>query len=181
MNYSAVPALNASLDGCMITVSDNRKTLSDLNRCKAIECPSTTLKVILVGGDAMSSKLWIGLLLCASLCVASSPAPAQQGGFGHIGPSTGEVVGILVGTAAVIGLVVYLVIPKQKTIEGCVESGEGGMRLTDDKDKRTYALVTDKISLQPGRRVSLKGKKSKDKSGTHQFGVRKLVKDQGTC
>jgi hypothetical protein len=43
----------------------------------------------------MSSKLWIGLLVCASLCVASSPAPAQQGGFGHIGPSTGEVVGIL--------------------------------------------------------------------------------------
>jgi hypothetical protein len=128
----------------------------------------------------MSSKLWIGLLLCASLCAASSPAPAQQT-FGHIGPSTGEVVGILVGTAAVIGLVVYLVIPKQKTIEGCVQSGEGGMRLTDDRDKHTYALVTDKVSLQPGRWVSLKGKKNKDKSGTRQFGVRKLVKDQGTC
>ena len=89
--------------------------------------------------------------------------------------------GILVGTAAVIGLVVYLVIPKQKTIEGCVQSGEGGMRLTDDKDKHTYALVTGKVSLQPGRRVSLKGKKNRDKSGARQFGVRKLVKDQGTC
>jgi len=129
----------------------------------------------------MSSKLWIGLLLCSSLCVASSPASAQQGGFGHIGPSTGEVVGILVGTAAVLGLVVYLVIPKQKTVEGCVESGDGGMRLTDGKDKHTYALVTDKVSLQPGRRLTLKGKKSKGKSGTRQFGVRKLVKDQGTC
>ena len=107
----------------------------------------------------MSSKLSIGLLLCASLCVASSPAPAQQG-FGHIGPSTGEVVGILVGTAAVVGLVVYLVIPKQKTIHGCVESGDGGMRLTDDKDKHTYALVTDKVSLQPGRRVTLNGPKA---------------------
>ena len=128
----------------------------------------------------MSSKLWIGLLLCSSLCVASSPASAQQGGFGHIGPSTGEVVGILVGTAAVLGLVVYLVIPKQKTVEGCVESGDGGMRLTDGKDKHTYALVTDKVSLQPGPRVTLKGKKSKGKSGTLQFGARKLVKDQGT-
>jgi hypothetical protein len=128
----------------------------------------------------MSGKLWIGILLCTSLCVSSSPAPAQQG-FGHIGPSNGEIVGILVGTAAALGLIVYLVIPKQKTIEGCVESGEGGMRLTDDKDKHTYALVTDKVSLQPGRRLTLKGKKSKGKSGTRQFGVRKLVNDQGSC
>jgi hypothetical protein len=58
--------------------------------------------------------------------------------------------------------------------------GQGGMRLTDDKDEHTYALVADKVSLQPGRRVTLKGKKSKGKSGTLQFGVRKLVKDQGT-
>lgn len=129
----------------------------------------------------MSSKLGIGLLLCTSLCVASIPASAQQSGFGHIGPSTGQVVGILVGTAAVLGLVVYLVIPKQKTIQGCVESGAGGMRLMDDKDKRTYALITDKVSLQPGRRVTLKGKKGKDEAGTREFGVRKLVKDQGTC
>jgi hypothetical protein len=56
-----------------------------------------------------------------------------------------------------------------------------GNRLTDDKDKRTYVLGTDKISLQAGERVTIKGKKSKDKSGTLQFDVRKLVKSEGSC
>jgi hypothetical protein len=42
-------------------------------------------------------------------------------------------VGAVVGAAAVIGIVVYLVIPKQKTIEGCLDSQDGGLRLTGDK------------------------------------------------
>jgi hypothetical protein len=128
----------------------------------------------------MSQRIWGPVLLIAALCLTSAAANAQTG-LGGIGPSKGEIVGIAVGAAAGIALVVYLVIPKQKTIEGCVESADGGMRLTDEKDKRTYLLVTDKVSLQPGERVALKGKKSKDKSGTRQFRVRKLLKDQGTC
>ncbi|HEX4783197.1 MAG TPA: hypothetical protein VH350_02580 [Candidatus Sulfotelmatobacter sp.] len=110
---------------------------------------------------------------------------AQQGGgfsnLGNIGPSKAEVVGAIVGAAAVIGLVVYLVVPKQKTIEGCVVSQEDGLRLTTSKGERTYRLQTNKIELQPGRRVALKGKKAKGKSGAHEFVVRKLVKDDGAC
>ena len=55
------------------------------------------------------------------------------------------------------------------------------MRLTNDKDKRAYMLLPDKVNLQPGRRVALKGKKAKGKSGMREFGVRKLVKDEGAC
>lgn len=91
-----------------------------------------------MGGNRLSSKVWIALL-CAGLCLASSPALAQSNGFPNmaIGPSKAEVVGAIVGAAAVIGLVVYLAIPKQKTIEGCVVSADGVARLTSEKDHHT--------------------------------------------
>ncbi|GEM_PF-5260384 len=132
----------------------------------------------------MSSRFWIGLLLCASLFVNSRPASAQQsGGFpdlGHIGPSKAEVVGILVGAAVVIGVIVYLAIPKQKTIEGCIESAQGELRLTTDK--HTYAFgANSTVKLQPGQRVVLKGKPRKKHAGIREFEVRKLVKEEGRC
>ena len=130
----------------------------------------------------MSQPIWIPVTLIVALCLTSNAASAQIGGFGgHIGPSNGEIAAIAVGVAAGVALVVYLVIPKQKTIEGCVESADGGMRLVNEKDKRTYFLETDKVNLQPGHRVTLKGRKGKDKSGTRLFRVRKMLKDQGTC
>jgi len=132
----------------------------------------------------MSNKFWIVLFLSAALCVSSIPATAQAGGFpnlGHIGPSTGEVVGILVGAGVAIGVVVYLVIPKHKTIEGCVLTNDGGLRLTSDKDKQAYALGMDNSVLQPGRRFRLKGKPGKKKSGTRDFRVTKVIKDEGPC
>ena len=131
----------------------------------------------------MLNKLLIAFLLCGSLCVSPNPALAQVGfprGF-NIGPSKAAIIGAIVGAAVVIGIVVYVVIPKQKTIEGCVLSEENGLRLTNSKGDRTYILQTSKIELQPGRRLALKGKKAKGKSGAHEFSVRKLVKDEGAC
>jgi hypothetical protein len=138
----------------------------------------------------MTHRSSIVLLLCAALCVSCKPAFAQAGQFpdlGHIGPSKGEIAGILVGAGVVIGVVVYLVIPKHKTINGCVVSSDGGLRLTSDEDKQTYALTTNSEngqfnrSLQPGRRVLLKGKRGKTKSGTRDFHVTELIRDEGTC
>jgi hypothetical protein len=78
-------------------------------------------------------------------------------------------VGILVGAGVAIGVVVYLVIPKHKTIEGCVLTNDGGLRLTSDKDKQAYALGMDNSVLQPGRRFRLKGKQGKKKSEPETF------------
>jgi hypothetical protein len=66
----------------------------------------------------MTNRLWVTLLLCASLGLSSTSARAQTTfpDLGHIRPSTGEVVGILVGAGVAIAVVVYLVIPKHKTI-----------------------------------------------------------------
>lgn len=130
------------------------------------------------------TKILIVLLLSVALAVNSSPALAQ--GIGslrdfNIGPSTGEVVGILIGAGAVIGFAVYLLIPKHKTIEGCLVSSGGGLRLTSDKDKQAYVLRGDNFDIQPGRRFRLKGKQGRKKSGMRDFRVTRLVKDEGTC
>jgi hypothetical protein len=70
---------------------------------------------------------------------------------------------------------------ERQTIAGCIESGDGGLRLISDKDKRTYALDSSTLNLQPGQLVTLKGKADKKHSGSRDFRVNKLVKDQGTC
>jgi hypothetical protein len=132
----------------------------------------------------MSNRFWIVLFLSAALCVSSIPATAQSGGFpnlGHIGPSTGEVVGILVGAGVAIGVVVYLVIPKHKTIEGCVLTSDGGLRLNNGKDKQEYALGMDNSAVRSGRRFRLKGKQGNKKSGIRDFRVTKVIKDEGPC
>ena len=131
----------------------------------------------------MTNRFWIALLLCAALCVSSTSARAQTTfpDLGHIGPSTGEVVGILVGAGVAIGVVVYLVIPKHKTIEGCVTSSDGGLRLVGERSKQTYALATDNVTLQPGHRFTLKGKQGKKHSGSRDFRVTQLVRDAGPC
>jgi hypothetical protein len=76
---------------------------------------------------------------------------------------------------------VYLAIPKQKTIEGCVESADGVSRLSNEKDHHVYIILSDSAALKSGQRLKLKGKKSRDRSGALQFRVKKLVKDEGTC
>ena len=136
------------------------------------------------GDNEMPMKLWMVLFLAAALCGASTSvrAQVQNDSWGHIGPSTGEIVGILVGTGVAIGVVVYLVIPKQQTIEGCVEASDGNSRLTTEGTKHTYVLETGDVKLQAGRRVKLKGKRGRKKeSGDREFEVRKLVKDEGAC
>ena len=128
----------------------------------------------------MSTKLCVGVLLCAFLSVGSFPAVAQTG-LGHIGPTGAQVAGAAIGAASVIALAVYLVIPKQKTIEGCLQTADGVSRLSDEKDHHVYTILADSATLNSGHRLRLKGKKSKDKSGALQFQVRKLLQDEGAC
>jgi len=127
-------------------------------------------------------KALVAVFLCASFCLASNRAVAQTNSpLSGIGPSKGEIVGIIVGAAAAIAIVVYLAIPKQSTIEGCVESTERGLQLTDDQHRHIYALTAGEVSLQTAQRYTLKGKKGKKSSGAREFEVRKLMKTEGIC
>jgi hypothetical protein len=122
----------------------------------------------------------IALALCLLLAM---PALPQSGG-GQIGPSNGEIVGIIAGVAAgltVVGVLVYHQTHKHASITGCVASGVEGLTLQNEKDKKAYALSGDSAALKAGERVTVKGKKVKDSSGKTSFQVEKLIKDFGGC
>lgn len=124
----------------------------------------------------------IRLLMALIVCLAMPVAFAQAQTFGNMSPvSTGEAVAILVGAGAAIGIVVYLVIPKQKTIAGCVETADNGLRMTDVKDRKVYRLESETSTIKPGQQLKVKGKKRKDKSGIPRLRVRKIVSDFGPC
>jgi hypothetical protein len=121
-----------------------------------------------------------------ALCLLlAMPAFPQIGGnLGNIGPSKGEVIGIIAGAAAaltVVGFLIYRETHKHPSITGCVASGADGLTLQNEKDKKVYALSGDSAALRAGERFTLKGKKIKDSSGKRSFQVEKLTKDYGTC
>ncbi len=136
----------------------------------------------MLGFTNRSSKCLIAIL-AVSLFLTSNVALGQSvGGLNQIGAGIRAAeVGIAIGAIVAIAIVVYLVVPKQTVIEGCVQSHDGGLQLKSDQHHYIYTLVPDKFSLQAGQRVSLKGKKGKKLSGTREFEVRKIVKEEGTC
>jgi hypothetical protein len=126
-------------------------------------------------------RIFTATVLCLVLALQAFP---QTGGLGNIGPSKGEVVGIIVGAAAGIGVAGYLIYRgahKHASIQGCVSSDENGLVLRSEKDKKTYTLAGDSGTLKSGQRVALRGKKTKDSSGKLIFQVQKLAKDFGAC
>jgi len=143
----------------------------------------------------MSARNLIRLVLGLSLgAVLSSSALGQYGTGGGMGGSTGGVytrpkggysssTGIAIGAGAAAGVgLAYLALRHHSTMVGCVEASSDGTKLTNEKDKNTYALIAgNDVGLAPGERVALKGKKTKDDSGKLTFEVHKLVKDYGSC
>src|SRR5580693_9136598 len=51
---------------------------------------------------------------------------------------------------------------RPQRITGCVNSGAHGMRMTDEKDKRTYALSGNAAGIRAGVRMTLEGKRKHD-------------------
>ena len=122
------------------------------------------------------------LALCLLLAL---PAFPQIGGnLGNIGPSKGEIIGIIVGVAAVltgVGFLIYHETHKHPSITGCVAPGADGLTLKNEKDKRVYTLSGDSAVTRAGERVTLKGKRVKDSNGKTSFQVEKVTKDFGAC
>jgi len=119
------------------------------------------------------------------LCGASSPTTCTSSG--HIGPSTGEVVGATVGISAavVVGVVVLVEVNKSHhTIKGCVSAGPNGVVVENESDKKSYMLVGDPSKVKVGDVVRLRGtkeKKQKGSSGTQDFVVTNMSRDYGPC
>jgi hypothetical protein len=96
------------------------------------------------------------------------------------GCGSGKAIGIGIGAVAGAG-VLFLAIHHCGTVPGCVQPGEDGLRLVDEKNKKSYVLAINALLLKPGQRVELKGQKSKADSGAQTFEAKKLVKDLGSC
>ena len=119
----------------------------------------------------------------------SIPAFAQYGG-GTTGMGTGtgtpsygsgKAIGIGVAAAAAGGVGLFLVLHHGSSVTGCVQSGDDGLRLADEKNKKTYSLLPGGADLKPGEQVELRGKKSNGAGRGQSFQATKLVKNLGEC
>ena len=72
---------------------------------------------------------------------------------------------------------------KKIVITGCVTSGEKGMTVTDEEDRKIYALSGDTTGVQQGDRMRLEGKKVKSKGSDKRLAweTRAVIKDFGVC
>jgi hypothetical protein len=148
-----------------------------------------SLTKIFRGKEAIRFAVGISLALALA-----GPAFAQYGGggagmgggTGTTGTATpsygtsGKAIGIGVGAAAGGAAVLYLALHHAGTVTGCVQSGDDGLTIVDDK-KKTYRLMSGGADLVPGERVELRGKKSSADGAGQSFQPKKLVKNLGSC
>ncbi len=110
-----------------------------------------------------------------------------QTGISGIGPSGAQVAGAgggrgVAGLAAVTGTGFLYFTLRKPSIVGCVQSSKGTSSLIDEKDTRTYVLVSDHVALpKSGERFKLQGKKINGPDGKYTFNVKKVGKDYGPC
>ena len=129
----------------------------------------------------MTSKyFWRGVLMVALSVILAKPAEAK--GY----PSGGTIVAAIVGVVAVVVIAAVVVIHKsseRRSITGCVNSAENGMSMTDEKDKRLYALSGTTTDVKPGDRMTWQGKKIKPKDArkTLSWETTLVAKDLGLC
>lgn len=98
---------------------------------------------------------------------------APKGGY-----SSATGIGIGAGVAAGVA-VAYLAFHKASVV-GCVQPSSDGLKLMNEKDKKTYAIDANGEDVKSGEKVQLKGKKVKDTAGHESFVV-KSVKSMGPC
>ena len=143
------------------------------------------------------------LLVC--LGVSATASAQYGGGSGGTGAGTGtgmpgttgthysygngKAIGIGVGAAAAAGVGIALLVHHHHTsaakaeqaLTGCTESFMNQLTLRNEKDNRTYTLLTDGLNLEAGERVEVKGVPAKDNSNQNAFHVRSMVNNYGAC
>lgn len=138
----------------------------------------------------------LALAFSLALFAAGQAAAQYPGGGGTGGGGTGgggtytappggyssaaKGAGIGAGAAAGVGAL-FLAMHYHGRVSGCVQPADDGLRLVDEKNKKSYAFVPGDVYVKPGQRVLLKGKTSKSDGGTQTFTAKKLIKDLGSC
>jgi hypothetical protein len=136
---------------------------------------------------SMTQKsIWRGVLIAVLSVALATPTWADRPrlAVGSIGPSKKAVdeivIGIVVVAVAVVVVVAVLVTHHPQKITGCVNSGANGMSVTDEKDKRSYALSGSTAGVKPGYRMTLEGKR-KHSGQAVVFEAHRVARDFGAC
>ena len=133
--------------------------------------------------DVTQKCLWRGVLIVALCVVLATPARASNDPLGD--QIRNAIIGIVAVAAALVVITVVIVHESRKTrrITGCVASGANGMSVTDEKNKRIYALSGNTADIKPGDRVSLQGKEAKRKGANAPLAweVNKQSMGLGAC
>ncbi len=129
----------------------------------------------------MTSKFWCVLLMVALCVTLSTRAEAEDKIV-----SNGTIAGVIVAVVAVVVVVAYVIVhqsSKKRSITGCVVPGANGMNVTDEKDKRSYALSGNTAGIKAGDRITLKGSKikAKDASRSLEWQTTRISRDFGSC
>ena len=118
-------------------------------------------------------------VVCLSLLACSVRANADR--FSTIGD---EIVIGIVATSVAIGVAIGFSIHavRNHSLEGCIVAGPGALELRQSGNPQLWALSGDIASLQPGRHVSVAGKRQKKTAAaTRDFLVEKVKKNYGPC
>lgn len=137
------------------------------------------------------TKYFSPVLTIALVLILCMPAGAQAP-IGTIPPGTnfggiskGAIIGIVVGVVATVVVVAIVIIhhaAKSRTITGCVTAAPNGLVVTNEKDKRAYALSGNTARVKPGERMRLQGHKIDSSAGTPLgWEVSQIQKDYGAC
>jgi hypothetical protein len=96
-------------------------------------------------------------------------------------PSYGHAKAIGIGVGAAGAGAAYLLTHRVTKVTGCTVMADDGLHLTDEKSRRTLALLPGPSNINAGERVELKGKIRKNAAGDQSFHVKTVAKDFGAC
>jgi hypothetical protein len=127
--------------------------------------------------------LWHGVLIIALCMILAIPTQAATDSLKTL--QNNVIIGIVAVSAALVVITVVIVHEsrKKRTVTGCVISGANGMSVTDEKDKRIYALTGNTADIKTGDRFTLRGKTVNPKGANAPLSwqVNKETKDLGAC
>ena len=117
------------------------------------------------------------IVLCAALAIPARADLKSQ-------VNNDIVAGVVVAAAVVVVAAILIVhYSKKRSVTGCVMSAPSGMTVTDEKDRKIYALSGNTAGITPGDRMKLRGKKIKSKGAdkTLVWEARDVARDFGVC
>jgi hypothetical protein len=135
--------------------------------------------------SGMTRNISLGALalVLTGCCAPNAPSCQNE----SIGPSEGEVVGVIVGVVAAAGVATAVLINVEHThhnVKGCISTTPAGLEITDAKTRQRFLLSGATADLKGGSLVRIHGSRAKKPHGSTSdqgFVVQSLNKNYGAC